>query len=232
MPIPASTNCDPTENAPSPVAVTDFLVLHRFSVKPRHLDAYLDILPRAVALRERHGFTSHRLFLETHAEPKLTWLYSHPAPGDGEAGLRADPEFAELSEASAPHVFRNALVRPVEAERLTHATPESVAGRIAIMRRYSLVGDWGEFLDIWRRIVEVREAYGFRCLFAVRDQPTDMFTWAFDFAGAFSDFPAAQRDYYRDPARVALRGVFDYMADYVITPADQLRADGRLFATP
>lgn len=33
---------------------------------------------------------------------------------------------------------------------------------------------------------------------------------------------AAQRDYYRDPERVALRGVFDHMADYSIHPATQL----------
>lgn len=203
------------------------MVLHRFSVKPRHLDAYLEILPRVVALRREHGFTSHRLFLESHAEPKLTWLYSHPDPEAGESALAADPRTAGLTAEAAPHVFRNALVRPVGVERLTEATAESVRGRIAITRRYSIVGRWDEFLEIWRRIVEVREAYGFHCLFAVRDEPKDMFTWAFDFAGTFDEFPAAQRDYYRDPARVALRGVFDYMADYAITPAEQLRADGQ-----
>ena len=72
------------------------------------------------------------------------------------------------------------------------------------------------------RIVPVREQYGFRCLFAVRDEPTDMFTWAFDFAGSWEEFPAAQRPYYHDPARVDLRGVFNFMADYSIHPARQL----------
>ena len=199
------------------------MLLHRFTVRPRHLDDWLALWPAEAESLRTAGFTLHRLFVETDAEPKVTLLASHPS--------RQTLPVAQ-PEALAPHVFRNAVTRPVRCDLLTTASAATVAGRIAIMRRYSLVGDWGEFLDIWRRIVEVREAYGFRCLFAVRDQPTDMFTWAFDFAGAFSDFPAAQRDYYRDPARVALRGVFDYMADYVITPADQLRADGRLFATP
>lgn len=73
------------------------------------------------------------------------------------------------------------------------------------MRRYAIVGDWDEFLEIWRQVAQVRERYDFRCLFAVEDRAKDMFTWAFDFAGEWSDFPAAQRAYYHDPARVALR---------------------------
>lgn len=48
-----------------------------------------------------------------------------------------------------------------------------------------------------------------------------MFSWAFDFDGEWEEFPAAQRGYYRDPARVELRGVFDFMADYSIHPARQ-----------
>lgn len=48
-----------------------------------------------------------------------------------------------------------------------------------------------------------------------------MFSWAFDFDGEWEDFPAAQRGYYRDPARVELQGVFDFMADYSIHPARQ-----------
>ncbi|MEZ5085340.1 MAG: hypothetical protein R2722_03500 [Tessaracoccus sp.] len=214
---------------PFSVNMQDPMLLHRFSIKPNHLDAYLELLPQAVSLREEYGFACHRLFLDVHAEPKVTWLYSHPDPTPAETELAVDPRSMALAEAAAPHVFRNTVVRPVGVERLTHATPDSVKGRIAIMRRYSVVGDWGEFLGLWRQILDVREAHGFRCLFAVRDEPKDMFTWAFDFAGDFADFPAAQRDYYRDPARVALRGVFDYMADYTISPAEQLRADGRRF---
>lgn len=195
------------------VFVADPLVLHRFTVRPGHLDAWLESWPGLVAARERAGFTWHRAFVETDAEPKVTWLYSHPDPAAGEAALAVE---------HSPHVFRNTLVRRVRPEVVTHATPESVAGRIAIMRRYSIVNGWPAFLDVWRRIVPVREKYGFTCLFAVSDEPADLFTWAFDFAGTWDDFPAAQRAYYRDPARVELRGVFDHMADYSIHPARQL----------
>lgn len=219
----------PDAEHPLPVEVTDPVVLHRFTIKPHHLDAYLDILPLEVGVRRRAGFTTHRLLLETHAEPKLTWIYSHPDPVAGDREVEADLETRTLNAAKAPHVFRNLLVRPVRPERLTHPSAASVADRIAILRRYSITGSWDEFLAIWEQIVHVRDAHGFRCLFAVSDEPTNMFTWAFDFAGAFADFPDAQRDYYHDPERVALRAVFDYMADYVIAPAEQLDRTGRRY---
>ena len=107
-------------------------------------------------------------------------------------------------------------------ELLTAATPDSIEGRIAIMRRYDLTGSFDDFLAIWRQIVPVREKYGYRCLFAVSDREQMRFTWAFDFDGDFADFPDSQRDYYRDPDRVRLREVFHYMADYSIHPAGQL----------
>lgn len=214
---------------PCPVQVAEPTVLHRFSIKPHHLDSYLELLPALVDVRARAGFTTHRLLLETHAEPKLTWVYSHADPAAGERAVRADPATGVLAERAAPHVFRNLLVRRVRVEAMTHPTQRSVAGRIAILRRYAIVNGWPGFLDIWRRIVDVRDAYGFRCLFAVADEPADLFTWAFDFAGDFADFPAAQRDYYHDPDRVALRGVFDYMADYAITPAEQLDRAGHRY---
>ncbi|WP_028708134.1 hypothetical protein [Propionicicella superfundia] len=218
------------DDRPLPVEVADPVTLRRFSIKPHHLDAYLELLPRHVDVRARAGWTTHRLLLETQAEPKLTWVASHPTPVLGDRAVRADPATSDLDALTAPHVFRNEVVRPVRVERLTHATPESVRGRIAILRRYAITNEWGGFLDIWRRIADVRDAYGFRCLFAVADEPKDMFTWSFDFAGDFADFPAAQREYYHDPARIALRGVFDYMADYAITPAEQLDTTGRRFA--
>ncbi len=194
--------------------------LHRFTVKPKHLDAYLPVLEQELALRRQHQISVHRAFAETDAEPKLTLLYS--AEPDQLAAYQADPQTAALADQARGHVFTNLLVRPVEVEVMTEPTAESVAGRIAIMRRYRIVGSWDGFLAVWRRIVPVREQYGFRCLFAVRDEPTDMFTWAFDFAGSWEEFPAAQRPYYHDPARVDLRGVFNFMADYSIHPARQL----------
>ncbi|SDB93061.1 hypothetical protein GA0111570_109101 [Raineyella antarctica] len=93
------------------------------------------------------------------------------------------------------------------------------------MRRYSIVGEWSEFLAVWRRIVPVRERRGFCCLFAVADEAEDMFTWAFDFDGDWADVGPAQRGYHQDPERVGLRRVFDFMADYAIHPATQLMFD-------
>ncbi len=195
------------------------LLLHRFTVKPRHLDTYLQIWPREIAVRRRHGYAVHRAFVETDAEPKITMLYSHPDPAAGAAALATDPTAQEVAASAAPHVFRNTTLRPVRPEVMTELTDASLT---AIMRRYAITGSWGEFLSIWRRIVPLRERHGFPCLFAVSDEEKDMFTWAFGFAGAWADFGPAQRTYYDDPERIALRGVFDYLADYSIHPARQL----------
>ena len=132
--------------------------------------------------------------------------------------MAADPDDQALVEHLRPHVFRNVLVRPVRGEIVTDAVTE----RLAIMRRYSITGDWAAFLSLWRRIVAVRAAYGFDCLFAVADEPANLFTWAFDFEGDWDDFAALQRPYYRDPERVELRRVFDHMADYTLDPARHL----------
>lgn len=195
-------------------------LLQRVSIRPRHLDAWLALWPREVALRRRHGFESHQAYLQEHAEPKLTWLYSHVDPDAGQAAWASDPEVVAHREAAAPHVFGNLLVRTVRVELLRDRP--GLPGRTVCLRRYSIVGDWSEFLAVWRRIVVVRERYGFRCLFAVADEPKDQFTWAFDFEGGWDDFAAVQRPYYADPERVALRRVFDYMADYSLDPARRL----------
>lgn len=198
------------------------MLLHRFAIKPHHLDAYLGLWPEEVALRRRHGFAVHRAFVETDAEPKFTWLYSCDSPAAEKRAtehLVHDPQFVDLQGRMAPHVFRNATIRPVEVEMMT---PEGDMSQLAVMRRYSITGSWDEFLGIWRRIVPVRATYGYPCLFAVTDRPTNTFTWAFGFDGEWADFPASQRDYYHDPDRVLLRSVFDYMADYALHPARQL----------
>lgn len=206
----------PVSDLISIAAPSGTMLLHRFSVTPRHLHAWLALWPSFAGSWSQAGFALHRLFVETDAEPKVTLLASHP--DSAATALAAVPA---VSDEAVPHVFRNVLTRPVRVEVLTHATPTSIEGRIAIMRRYSIVGGWPAFLAIWRRVVAVREAYGFRCLFAVSDEPADLFSWAFDFAGTWEDFPRAQHAYYRDPERIALRGVFDHMADYSIHPARQ-----------
>ncbi|MGA4670257.1 hypothetical protein ACPCG0_10770 [Propionibacteriaceae bacterium Y1923] len=191
-------------------------------MRPRHVEDWHSQFIQAVGVRQRHGFTTHRVFVETDAEPKVTWIYSHPDPTTAEQNLHADPRYTEVAEALAPHVFKNCLIRDVDIEALTHAAPgelEGQDGRIAIMRRYTIVGDWDEFLGLWRRIVPLRERHGFRCLFAAVDREHHTFTWAIDFQGTWEEFPAGQRDYYCDPDRKELRRVFDYMADYSLHPA-------------
>lgn len=208
------------------------LLLHRVNIKPGHLDAWRELWPEEVALFAEHGLASEGAFLETHAEPKLTWLYSTSgASHRALAELHADGRFADLEQRRRRHVFGNLVVRPVRPEVM--AIPASDAATLAaerdrtvVMRRYSIVNGWPDFLDIWRRIAPLRERHGFRVLFAVADEPHDLFTWAFDYQGNWEDFPAAQRDYYHDPERVALRGVFDHMADYTITPAQRLALPG------
>ncbi|MFT3876087.1 MAG: hypothetical protein QM708_06670 [Propioniciclava sp.] len=197
------------------------VLLHRFTVKPRHLDDWLARWPEVRALRERHGFVLHQGYVETDAEPKVTLLWSHTDPARGRAALDADAAASGLHTALAPHVFRNTVEREVRAELLTPPVPPDER-RTVVMRRYAIVGGWEPFLRIWRRIVPVRERHGFRVLFAVADEPHDLFTWAFDYEGDWAGFPEAQRGYYRDPARVELRGVFDHMADYSLHPARPL----------
>lgn len=214
---------------PSPIDVQGRAFLHRFTVRPGHLEAWWPEFQQEMALRERHGFTTHRLFVETDVEPKVSWIYSHPDPIGGEASMAMDPTKTDVIRGRVPHVFRNRLVRPVDVEYMTHAEPGETADlgqptdRIAIMRRYIIVGSWDEFLHIWRRIVPLRERHGFRTLFAVSDREKDVFTWAFDYQGTWQDFPEAQRAYYQDPDRKELRSVMDYMADYDIHPAHPLR---------
>lgn len=195
------------------------MMLNRFTVKPHHLDDFLALWPLEVALRRAAGFGVHRAFVETDAEPKFTWLFSHPDGLAADERLRDDPGAVALRAQLAPHVFRNATLRPVRVETIAE---DADPAQLAIMRRYSITGSWAEFLDLWRRIVPVRERHGFPCLFAVSDEPRDMFTWAFGFDGDWSEFGSAQEAYYADPERVALRGVFDYMADYDLHPARQL----------
>ena len=207
---------------PAPITPQGQTTLHRFTIKPGHVDQYLPILDQEIALAGEHGFVTHRVFVETNAEPRVSWLYSHPDPLVGQVRLAQDERHHDLGEAKQGHVFRNLLVRPVEVEAMTTLEPGDAEGRIAILRRYSIVGDWDDFLGFWRRIAPLRERHGFRVLFAVTDRPRDLFTWAFDFAGTWEEFPTAQAEYYADPERAELRSVFDHMADYLISPARML----------
>ncbi|WP_203567531.1 hypothetical protein [Aestuariimicrobium ganziense] len=193
-------------------------ILHRHSVKPGHLDPWRALFVREVELRRRHGFTTLRAYLQEQDEPKLSWLYSHDDPDEGRRSLNADPEHQALRHDLAEHVFTNDLVRPVD---LVHDALTST-DRLVVVRRYSIVGGWDEFLALWRPIADLRERHGFRVLFAAVDRERDLFTWAFDTDGTWDELPDRQRAYYDDPDRIALRGVFNHMADYTIDPARQL----------
>lgn len=57
-------------------------LLQRRTIKPRHLDQWRQTWPEEVTLRREHGFSPQRAFLETHAEPKLTWLFTHDDMAD------------------------------------------------------------------------------------------------------------------------------------------------------
>ena len=49
-------------------------LLHRVSIRPGHLDAWLATWPEQVRLREQHGFT--------HLQAYLCLLYTSPSPRD------------------------------------------------------------------------------------------------------------------------------------------------------
>lgn len=57
-----------------------------------------------------HRLTVRRAFVETDAEPKFTWLYSHPDAAAGTASYAADPDAAALADEAAPHVFHNVVL--------------------------------------------------------------------------------------------------------------------------
>lgn len=193
----------------APRSSSSEVLLDRFTVRPGHLDRWEALRAADEAVLAAQGLRVLRTFVETDAEPKVTRLLT---PSSAVGDVPGHP--AEVRE----HVFGNRVVRPVRAELLG----DGVTDRTVVMRRYSIVGEWADFLAIWRRIVPVRERHGFEVLFAVADEAKDLFTWAFAMDASWEDFGAAQRGYYRDPERVELRGVFDHMADYSLHPAREL----------
>ena len=125
------------------------MFLHRFTVKPGHLDEYLEVWRREVEVRRRHGFVTHQAFVETDAEPKISWLYSHAEPEPAEAAVLGDLEGKEIDALKRDLVFRNTKVRPVDVEVIAERidTPG-----IVIMRRYSIAVSYTH-LDVYKRQV-------------------------------------------------------------------------------
>lgn len=93
-----------------------------------------------------------------------------------------------------------------------------------LLRRYSVApGQWEPFLEVWRRIVRVRERHGFTVLCAFADRDANMFTWAISYPG---DIDAAAQHYYADPERIALKTVELYVTDWQVTPVETVDPHG------
>lgn len=69
------------------------------------------------------------------------------------------------------------------------------------LRRYDIApGEMELFAGWWHSIVEPREKFGFRVLFAFADEDTNEFVWAVAHDG---DFAAAEAEYMASPERAA-----------------------------
>jgi len=84
-----------------------------------------------------------------------------------------------------------------------------------LLRSYNInPGDWEPFLEVWRRIVVLRRRHGYEVLFALVDKKNNVFTWA---VRHDDDLDAVAENYYKDPDRVALEYVANYVSDYKVT---------------
>ena len=89
------------------------------------------------------------------------------------------------------------------------------------LKRYFIKPDgWDEFLTILKKIAVVRERHGFKVLFTFVDRELNLFTWAIRHQG---DFDQAAEAYYRDPERVELEVVGDYITDFEIRRVEELK---------
>lgn len=216
------------------------LILSRTNIIPGHEDAYVQSWEHEIAVRQKHGFSLQGAFIEigqgvtidvpnfksipTGAERFLTCLYL--CEGDVEEAnksLSADKEAEDIILAARAHEVQDAEVSRVtsRAEKLmATAAPE----QMIIMRRYNIRNDWDEFIDVWKKIVPVREQHGFKLLFAVEDKPQRVFSWAFTYEGdSFSEFmKKGQKAYYDDPRRVELETVNNYLDEIRLSPCRQL----------
>ena len=105
-------------------------------------------------------------------------------------------------------------------------SPDAVVRDRLLLRRYCIApGQWDAFLEVWRRIVIVRERHGFTVLCAFADRDANMFTWAISYPG---DIDAAAERYYADPERIELRTVERFVTDWKVTPVEAIDPHGPL----
>jgi hypothetical protein len=89
------------------------------------------------------------------------------------------------------------------------------------LKRYFITPNgWEEFLRILRRIAVVRQRHGFQILFTFADRELNLFTWAIRHVG---DFDEAAQAYYKDPERIELEIVGDYITDFQIRRVEELQ---------
>ncbi len=70
------------------------------------------------------------------------------------------------------------------------------------LRRYEVIpGKMEELVEWWKGVVEIREQYGFRVLFAFVDRATYQFVWAVAHEGDDGEFDEAERVYLESPER-------------------------------
>ncbi len=194
--------------------------LHRFSFKKALKEEYLPIFREEVRVRASHGFQTKFAYLDLSGDTKISWCYSYDGDAEQtEKELEADPAWRAVQEAKAPYVYANDVTRQViPVLPFICSTEEHTQGWTTIFRRYYIKrGTWDGFLETWRKIVPLREKYGFHCAFALMDQEESIFTWGFRYKGAYSDFDSLQKPYYADPDREAQSTVINYMADFKIS---------------
>lgn len=89
------------------------------------------------------------------------------------------------------------------------------------LKRYFIKPDgWDEFLQVIRRIAVVRQRHGFEILFTFADREMNLFTWAIRHAGNFDE---AAQQYYKDPERIELEIVGNYITDFEIRKVEELK---------
>ena len=99
-------------------------------------------------------------------------------------------------------------------------TTGTTANRDTLLRVYNIRPDgWEQFLVLWRRIVAVRQRFGFELLFALEDREENVFTWAVSHSG---DIDEVAERYYADPERKALEVIGDYVIGYKVTKVSRV----------
>jgi hypothetical protein len=88
------------------------------------------------------------------------------------------------------------------------------------LKRYKIKPEcWIEFKEVWVKVVALRKRHEFGVLFALEDRETNWFTWAINHEG---DFDAAAENYYKDPDRVTLDIIVDYVSENEIRKVQAL----------